>query len=247
MNQIDLGGRTAVVTGGCSGIGLAVADRLAASGAQVSIWDRDETGMRKIADARPGIAFTRVDVTSEEDVVRAVAQTLAHLSSIDILVNAAGIGGERVKVVDCSYGEWLRVLDVNLNGTFLCCREVLKSMLQTGYGRIVNVASIAGKEGNAFAAHYSAAKAGVIALTKALAKEALEGDIRINCVAPAAIQTALFEAMPPERQKIAAGRIPLGRVGRADEVAAMIAWMASAECSFTTGFAFDLSGGRATY
>ena len=136
---------------------------------------------------------------------------------------------------------------MNLNGTFLCCREVLKHMQRAGYGRVVNVASIAGKEGNAFAAHYSAAKAGVIALTKALAKEAVDGDIRINCVAPAAVQTALFDALPVDRQKVAAAKIPMGRVGRPEEVAAMIAWIASAECSFTTGFAFDLSGGRATF
>ena len=247
MNQIDLAGRTAVVTGGCRGIGLAVVDRMVASGARVAIWDMDDAQMRRAAEARPGVVTCRVDVTREDEVAGAVARTLEAMGSVDILVNAAGIAGERLKVVDCSYREWLRVIDVNVNGTFLCCREVLKQMQRSGYGRIVNVSSIAGKEGNAFAAHYSAAKAGVIALTKALAKEAVDGDIRINCVAPAAVQTALFEALPLERQNVAASRIPMGRVGRADEIAAMIAWIASAECSFTTGFAFDLSGGRATY
>jgi 3-oxoacyl-[acyl-carrier protein] reductase len=245
MNRIDLDGRRAVVTGGCRGIGLAVVERMLASGATVTVWDVDEAELAKIA-TRPGVTTRRVDVTREQDVAQGIAAAAAD-ARIDILVNAAGIAGQRVKMVDCGYAEWLRVVDVNLNGTFLCCRETLRHMQSTGYGRIVNVASIAGKEGNAFAGHYSAAKAGVIALTKALAKEALDGDIRINCVAPAAVQTALFEAMPPDRQKVAVGRIPLGRAGRPGEVAAMIAWIASEECSFTTGFAFDLSGGRATY
>jgi len=246
MNRIDLTGRRALVTGGCRGIGLAVVERMLASGATVIVWDVDEAELAHVA-TRPGITTRKVDVTREQEVVTGVAAAVEGGNRVDILVNAAGIAGQRVKMVDCSYDEWLRVVDVNLNGTFLCCRETLRHMQSTGYGRIINVASIAGKEGNAFAGHYSSAKAAVIALTKALAKEALDGDIRINCVAPAAVQTALFEAMPAERQKAAMGRIPLGRVGRPEEVAAMIAWMASEECSFTTGFAFDLSGGRATY
>lgn len=247
MNRIDLEGRMAVVTGGCRGIGLAVVERLRASGAIVAIFDIDAGGLARVAARLPGTRVYTVDVTREADVTAAFDCAALDLGRIDITVNAAGIAGSRILVADCSHAEWLRVIDVNLNGTFLCCREALKQMHKTGYGRIVNVASIAGKEGNAFAAHYSAAKAGVIALTKALAKESLEGDVRVNCVAPAAVQTALFEGMPEERQKAAVSRIPLGRAGRVEEVAAMIAWIASEECSFTTGFAFDLSGGRATY
>jgi len=247
MNRIDLEGRTAVVTGGCRGIGLAVVERLLQSGARVAIWDVDAAETRKVADAHPGVSAHTVDVTHEQAVRDAVATTLRDVTRIDILVNAAGIAGARIPLADCSLAEWQRVLDVNLNGTFLCCREIVRHMRDNGYGRIVNVASIAGKEGNAMAGHYSAAKAAVIAFTKALAKEHLEGDVRINCIAPAAVRTALFDGMPPDRQKVAVSRIPLGRAGRADEIAAMIAWMCSEECSFTTGFAFDASGGRATY
>ena len=247
MNRIDLDGRTAVITGGCRGIGLAVAERMAASGAQIALWDVDVATMERVCARHAGFRAYRVDVTKEDAVAAAAAATVADCGRIDILVNAAGIAGSRIGVVDCTLAEWMRVIEVNLNGTFLCCREVVKHMRGNGYGRIVNLASIAGKEGNAMAAHYSAAKAGVISLTKSLAKETLEGDIRINAIAPAAIDTELFSALPPERQKIAVGRIPMGRAGRAEEVAAMIAWMASAECSFTTGFTFDLSGGRATY
>jgi len=247
MNQIDLEGRTAVITGGGRGIGLAVADRMLASGARVALWDRDADEIRRVVAARPGTIAQVVDVTNEESVIGAVQQTMREFERIDILVNAAGIAGNRVAVVDCPLEEWLRVLDVNLNGTFLCCREVMKEMRKTAYGRIVNVSSMAGKEGNAYVAHYSAAKAGVISLTKSLAKEALEGDIRVNCIAPSAVESDLFRNLTPERRKAAVARIPLGRPGRADEVAALVAWMASEECSFTTGFTFDMSGGRATY
>ena len=247
MNQIDLQGKTAIVTGGCRGIGLAAAVRLAASGARVALWDVDAAEMGRACGAHPEFRAVRVDVTNEDDVAAALRATLAQFARIDILVNAAGIAGQRVAVADCPYPEWLRVIDVNLNGTFLCCRELIRHMRANGAGRIVNLSSIAGKEGNATAAHYSAAKAGVIALTKSLAKENLDGDIRINALAPAAIATELFAGMPPDKQKASLGRIPLGRVGRAEEVAAMIAWIASDECSFTTGFTFDLSGGRATY
>ena len=247
MNRIDLEGRKAVVTGGARGIGLAVADRLIASGARVALWDRDANETQRVAAERgETLAFT-VDVTNEASVVAATEATVRAFGGVDILVNAAGIAGNRVAVVDCALDEWLRVVDVNLNGTFLCCREAMKQMQKAGYGRIVNVSSMAGKEGNAYVAHYSAAKAAVIALTKSLAKEALEGDIRVNCVAPSAVESDLYRNLSPERRKAALARIPLGRPGRVDEVAAMIAWMVSEECSFTTGFTFDLSGGRATY
>ena len=247
MNRIDLAGRTAVITGGSRGIGLAVADRMIASGARVLLWDRDEAELARVAAARSGATTRVLDVTREQDVIAAAGEALTTLGRIDILVNAAGIAGNRAAVVDCPYEEWLRVIDVNLNGTFLCCRAVLKAMRRTGYGRIINISSMAGKEGNAFVAHYSAAKAAVISLTKSLGKENLDGDIRVNAVAPSAVESELFRNLSPERRQASLARIPLGRVGRAEEVAAMVAWMASEECSFTTGFTFDLSGGRATY
>ena len=247
MNQIDLGGRTAVITGGCRGIGLAIADRMAASGARIAIWDMDARALQELSTRRAAFSTSRVDVADEQQVQAAVKATVADLGRIDILVNAAGIAGTRVAVADCSLEEWKRVMSVNLDGTFLCCREVVRQMRDSGYGRIVNIATIAGKEGNAMASHYSAAKAAVIALTKSLGKEMIEHDIRVNAVAPAAVDTDLFSALPADRQKVALARIPMGRAGRTDEVAAMVAWIASAECSFTTGFTFDLSGGRATY
>jgi 3-oxoacyl-[acyl-carrier protein] reductase len=247
MNQIDLNGRNAVITGGCRGIGLAAADRFTRSGARITIWDVDVAAMKRVCAERSDWTWHQVDVTSETAIDAALKASVLALGSIDILVNAAGIAGSRVPAVDCSLSEWQRVLDVNLTGTFLCCRAVVRHMQERGYGRVVNLASIAGKEGNATAAHYSAAKAGVTALTKALAKESLVGDIRINAVAPAAVNTELFSALPLDSQKIAMSRIPLGRAGTVDEVAALIAWMASEECSFTTGFTFDASGGRATY
>jgi 3-oxoacyl-[acyl-carrier protein] reductase len=247
MNRIDLEGKNAVITGGPRGIGLAAAERLAASGARVAMWDIDMAAMERVRAQHPEFLAYRVDVTSEAEVARATAESIGALGRIDILVNAAGIAGQRVTVAECSYAEWLRVIDVNLNGTFLCCREVIRHMRANGAGRIVNMSSMAGKEGNAMASHYSAAKAGVIALTKSLAKESLEGDIRINAIAPSAVETELFSGLAPERQKASLARIPLGRAGRVDEVAALIAWMASDECSFTTGFTFDLSGGRATF
>lgn len=247
MNRIDLDGRTAVITGGSRGIGLAIADRVLGSGARVCLWDRDGDELARVRSARPGISTCVVDVTREADVVAATRDALEALGRIDILVNAAGIAGNRAAVVDCRYEDWLQVIDVNLNGTFLCCREVLKAMRAAGYGRVINISSMAGKEGNAFVAHYSAAKAAVISLTKSLSKEHLEGDIRINAVAPSAVESELFRNLEPERRRASLARIPLGRAGRAEEVAAMVAWMASEECSFTTGFTFDLSGGRATY
>jgi 3-oxoacyl-[acyl-carrier protein] reductase len=247
MNQIDLQGKTAVVTGGCRGIGLAAAKRMAASGARIALWDIDTATLDAVCAANAGFRAYRVDVTREDEVGDALQRTVADFGRIDIFVNAAGIAGQRVAVADCAYAEWLRVVDVNLNGTFLCCRAAIRHMREHGRGRIVNLSSIAGKEGNATAAHYSAAKAGVIALTKSLAKESLDGDIRINALAPAAIATELFAGMPLDKQKASLGRIPLGRVGQAEEAAALIAWIASDECSFTTGFTFDLSGGRATY
>lgn len=247
MNRIDLEGKTAVITGGCRGIGLATAQRMAASGARIAMWDIDVPAMERACADNPGFRSWRVDVTSEAGVAAAFRDTVRDLGQVDIFVNAAGVAGNRGPVAECEYGEWLRVLDVNLNGTFLCCREAIRHMRERGTGRIVNLSSMAGKEGNATSAHYSTSKAGVIALTKSMAKESLAGDIRINALAPSAIETDLFLGMPPDKQKMSLARIPMGRPGRVDEAAAMIAWMASDECSFTTGFTFDLSGGRATY
>lgn len=246
MNQIDLKGRVAVITGGSGGIGMAIAERMIASGAEVVLWDLDPAALDK-AKAKLGVAIHAVDVTKVDAVEDAAAHTAADKRRIDILVNSAGIGGVRSAVANYPVDAWHKIIDVNLNGTFLCCRAVIKQMEKTGYGRIVNIASIAGKEGNPYGSAYSVAKAGVIALTKSIAKELLATEIRVNCVAPAAIETELFHRMSPESQQGSRDRIPLGRLGLPSEVAAMVAWMASEECSFSTGAAFDLSGGRATY
>jgi 3-oxoacyl-[acyl-carrier protein] reductase len=200
------------------------------------------------AKARLGAVETViVDVTDEASVAHATADTVARMGGIDILVNSAGMGGVRSTIADYPVDAWRKIIEVNLTGTFLCCRAVVREMQKTGYGRIINIASIAGKEGNPFGSAYSASKAAVIALTKSLAKENLQTEIRVNCVTPAAVETELFARMSPESQKASRERIPLGRLGRPEEIAAAIAWMASEECSFSTGAVFDLSGGRATY
>ncbi|AWI86780.1 3-oxoacyl-ACP reductase (plasmid) [Alloyangia pacifica] len=235
MNAIDLQDRVAVITGGCGGIGAAVRARFQASGATALSWDID-----KAADAQ-------IDCTDETSVDKALQATLSRFRRIDILVNAAGITGHTLPIEDYSLREWRRTLDINLTGTFLCCRAVVPSMRARNYGRIVNLASVAGKEGNPAMVAYSAAKGGVIALTKALAKELTDTDIRVNSVAPAIIETDLIKQMAPEIRKAMIAKIPLDRLGRPEEVASMIAWLSSEECSFSTGACFDLSGGRATY
>ncbi|WP_011579758.1 MULTISPECIES: SDR family NAD(P)-dependent oxidoreductase [Chelativorans] len=247
MNLIDLKGRKAIITGGSGGIGLAVARRMIASGAEVALWDLASESLRQAKAELDNVATVSVDVTSESDVERATQETAAKLGGIDILVNAAGIGGVRSTVAQYPVEAWRKIIEVNLTGTFLCCRSVVREMEKTGYGRIVNISSIAGKEGNPFGSAYSAAKAAVISLTKSLAKELLATEIRVNCVTPAAVETELFQKMSPESQSASRERIPLGRLGRPEEIAAMIVWMCSEECSFTTGAVFDLSGGRATY
>jgi 3-oxoacyl-[acyl-carrier protein] reductase len=234
MNQLDLKGRVAVVTGGRIGIGAAIAQRMEASGARVRIWDI-------------GDKDAPVDVTDQAAIERATERTIAELGRIDILVNNAGIAGMTMPVVDYPVHEWKRVIDIDLNGPFLCCRAVVPHMVKAGYGRIVNIASIAGKEGNPNAAAYAAAKGGVIAFTKALGKELAKTGVLVNCVTPAAAQTAILEQVTPEFASFMLSKIPMGRFVRVDEIAALVGWLASEDCSFSTGGVFDISGGRATY
>lgn len=250
MNQIDLAQRYAVVTGGAQGIGFAIASRLLACGASVSLWDRDQDLLadaveecRKIGNA-DAIA---VDVADEASVKNAVAETTKKFGKIDILIANAGIAGPTVKTWEYPVEAWKQVIDVDLTGVFLCCRAVVPHMIHRNYGRIVNVASIAGKEGNPNASAYSAAKAGVIALTKSLGKELATYNIAVNCITPAAARTRIFEQISQEHIDYMLSRIPRGRFVAVDEIAAMVAWIVSEENSFTTGAIFDLSGGRATY
>ena len=233
MNQLDFAGRVAVVTGGAQGIGAAIAKRLKASGAKVAIWDLD--------------GLPRVDVADQASIDAAVKRTIAELGKIDVLVNNAGIAGPSMPVVDYPVEQWKRVIDIDLNGPFLCCRAVVPHMVKAGYGRIVNIASIAGKEGNPNAAAYAAAKGGLIAFTKALGKELAQSGVLVNCVTPAAAQTAILEQVTPEFAKYMLSKIPMGRFVRVEEIAALVSWLASDECSFSTGAVFDISGGRATY
>ncbi|MEO1456166.1 MAG: SDR family NAD(P)-dependent oxidoreductase [Pseudomonadota bacterium] len=246
MNSIDLKGKTAVVTGGAQGIGRAVAERFIASGAKVTIWDMDRMLGMETAEAI-GADFVDVDVTDWDRVRSATARSTAEMGRIDILVNNAGIAGQNTTVADYPVEEWRRVLALDLDGVFHGCKAVVPGMIEAGYGRIVNVASIAGKEGNPNACAYSAAKAGVIALTKSLGKELAGHDIAVNCVTPAAARTAIFDQMTEEHIGYMLSKIPRNRFVEPAEIAAMIAWLASAENSFTTGGVFDLSGGRATY
>src|SRR5262245_32215361 len=250
MNQIDLSGRVAVVTGGAQGIGRAIAERFLDSGAAIAIWDRDAKLSDKAAvelKARGRIEAFAVDVTVLDAVERARDATLAAFESVDILVNNAGIAGPNVRTWEYPPEAWDDVLDVNLSGTFNCCRAVVPHMIARNYGRIVNVASIAGKEGNPNAPAYSASKAGVIALTKSLGKELAAHDIAVNCITPAAARTAIFDQMSQEHIDYMLSKIPRGRFVTVEEIAALAAFCASAECSFTTGAVFDISGGRATY
>jgi 3-oxoacyl-[acyl-carrier protein] reductase len=235
--------RTAVVTGGVSGIGAGIARRLAAEGAVLSLWDRDEAALAKAANHHT----VALDVTDPEAVHRAAAATNGALGKIDILVTSARITGPNMPTWEYPVADWDRVIDINLKGVFYACRAVVPFMLAGGYGRIVNIASIAGKEGNPNASAYSASKAGVIGLTKSLGKELAQTEIRVNCVTPAAVKTPLFDQMTPQQIDWMLSKIPLGRFGAIDEIASLILWLASEECSFSTGAVFDISGGRATY
>jgi 3-oxoacyl-[acyl-carrier protein] reductase len=235
MNRIDLEGRVALIGGGAGGIGQAVRARFIASGASVVTWDLSDK------------ADDKVDVTDEAAVAGGMARLIAKFGKLDILVNAAGITGPDVPIEQYSLSDWRRTLDVNLTSTFLCCKAVVPLMRARNAGRIVNLASIAGKEGNANMVGYSAAKGAVIAMTKALGKELANTEIRVNAIAPAVIETDLVKQMTAATLKTVVAKIPLGRMGRPEEVAAMVAWLSSDECSFSTGATFDLSGGRATY
>jgi 2-dehydro-3-deoxy-L-rhamnonate dehydrogenase (NAD+) len=248
MNQLDFQGRHAVVTGGASGLGLAIAQRLIQSGGSVSLWDRDEAMARQAAQALGARAgAVGVDVTDHAAVQRALQSTLQAAGRIDALVNSAGITGPNVKLWDYPVDAWRQVMDINLHGLFLCCREIVPVMRGANYGRIVNIASVAGKDGNPNASAYSASKAAVIALTKSLGKELADTGIHVNCVTPAAVKTAMFDQMTQEHIQFMLSKIPMGRFGLPEEIAAMVGWLCTEECSFSTGAVFDLSGGRSTY
>ena len=249
MNSIDLNGRIAVVTGGASGIGLAIAQRFAASGAKVVIWDINPQAAKEAAAglAGGGHLGVSVDVTGEVSVAAATASTVKAFERLDILVCSAGITGPNTTTWEYGVADWRKVMDVNVNGVFMCNRAVIPAMLKNDYGRIINIASVAGKEGNPNASAYSASKAAVIGLTKSVGKELAKTGVRANCVTPAAVKTAIFDQMSQQHIDFMLSKIPMARFGLIEEIAAMIAWLASEECSFSTGAVFDLSGGRATY
>ncbi|TAM56391.1 SDR family oxidoreductase [bacterium] len=253
MNKIDLDGRVAIVTGGARGIGHAIVRRLLQSGAAVAIWDADEGRLAQAAQTleaafgAPRVATQAVELTREDEVEAAARATAQRFGKIDILVNNAGITGGNAPTWELEPQAWRRVIEVNLVAPYLVCRAVVPRMLENGYGRIVNIASIAGKEGNPNASHYSASKAGLIGLTKSLGKELAGKNILVNAVTPAAAKTDIFAQMTAEHIEYMRSRIPMGRFLEVEEVAAMVAWLASEECSFTTGSVVDISGGRAVY
>lgn len=248
-NHYHFAGRHAVITGGAAGIGLAIAKRLAAGGATLSLWDRDagqlEAARASLAEAQ--VQCVLVDVGSEAAVNEARDTTLAGNARVDILVNSAGITGPNATVCDYPVEEWDQVMRINLRGPFLTCRALAPVMRANDYGRIVNIASIAGKEGNPNASAYSASKAGLIALTKSLGKELAQTGVRVNCITPAAVRTAMFAQMTQQHIDYMLSKIPMGRFGMPEEIATMVAWLASEDCSFSTGAVFDISGGRGTY
>ena len=250
MNQIDLKNKTAVVTGGAQGIGLAIAERFLVSGASVCLWDRDEKMVNKTAASlasKGNVEAVVMDVTDLDSVRNAVRKTQDALGGIDLLICNAGIAGPSGKLWEYPPDEWQKVIDIDLTGVFNCLHLVTPLMIEKDYGRIVNVASVAGKDGNPNAGPYSAAKAGVIALTKSLGKELAEYDIAVNCITPAAAKTQIFEQMSEEHIQYMLSKIPRNRFLKVEEAASMVAWLCSAENSFTTGGVFDLSGGRSTY
>jgi 2-dehydro-3-deoxy-L-rhamnonate dehydrogenase (NAD+) len=250
MNQIDLKGRVAVVTGGAQGIGLAISQRLLASGARVVMWDIDadklESARASLSGAGP-VSGHVVELTDDAAVASVTAATLAAAGRIDILVNNAGITGGNAVTWELDPAVWRRVIEVNLIGPYLTCRHVAPVMARQGWGRVVNIASVAGKEGNPNASHYSASKAGLIALTKSLGKELATQGVLVNAIAPAVARTAMFDQMTQAHIDYMLGKIPMGRFVQVEEIAAMVAWLSSEDCSFSTGAVFDITGGRSTY
>lgn len=250
MNKIDLAGRAGIVTGGARGIGYAIAARLLDSGAKVMLWDRDAAALEKAAAALKGkgtVATATADVTDEESLKRAFESAVKAFGKIDILVNNAGIAGPNLKTWDYPAKDFRQVIEIDLVGVFLGCKVAAPHMMANRYGRIVNIASIAGKDGNPNAPAYSAAKAGVIALTKSLGKELATSGVMVNCVTPAAAKTDIFAQMTQQHIDFMLSKIPMNRFVEVEEIAALVSWLASEECSFSTGATFDISGGRAVY
>jgi 3-oxoacyl-[acyl-carrier protein] reductase len=248
MNQIDMAGRVAVITGGARGIGLAVAQRAVASGAHVALWDKDAAKLEEAAASLAGkVTIHALDLTDEEAVRDAAAMTQATHGRIDILVNNAGITGGNAPTWKLPPAEWRRVIEVNLIAPYLVASAIVPGMVEVGYGRVVNIASVAGKEGNPNASHYSASKAGLIALTKSLGKELAQSGVLVNCVTPAAAKTDIFDQMTESQIAYMLSKIPMGRFVQVEEIAALVAWLMSEDCSFRTGGVFDVTGGRSTY
>lgn len=240
-------GRTAIVTGGASGLGLRTAMRIVAEGGRVALWDANADTLRAAAASTQAVHVAQVDVADPAAVAAAVEESAARLGRVDILVASAGITGATGPVWEFPIESWQRVIDVNLNGLFYCCRAVVPFMLKNGYGRIVNVASVAGKEGNPNASAYSASKAGVIGLTKSLGKELATKGVLVNCITPATFESPILQQLPQSQVDYMRGKIPMGRLGEVDESVALVCWLASDECSFSTAATFDISGGRTTY
>lgn len=252
MNRIDMQGRFAIVTGGASGIGTAICQRFANSGARVAVWDLDGNAGVSAAAGLPTVSGgahigVQVDVANDASVGSAMQRTLEAFGRLDVMVCSAGITGPNKVTWEYDPDDWRKVIDVNLNGVFLCNRAAVPAMLANDYGRIVNIASIAGKDGNPNAPAYSTSKAGVIGLTKSIGKETARTGIRVNCITPAAVHTPIFEQMTQQHIDFMLSKIPMGRFGLVEEIAAMVAWLSSEECSFSTGAVFDVSGGRAVY
>ena len=246
MNQIDLKDKVAIITGGAQGFGYSMVERFSKSGAKVVIWDKDEELLKSLT-LPENVSYELVDITSYDSVQKSTIATLDKNNKIDILINNAGIAGPSFKTWEYPIDQWQNVIDIDLTGLFYCCKSIVPHMIKANYGRIVNIASIAGKEGNPNAMPYSAAKAGVIALTKSLGKELADKNIAVNCVTPAAAKTRIFDQISQEHIDYMLSKIPRGRFIKVDELASMVSWLVSEENSYTTGAVFDLSGGRATY
>ena len=246
MNQIDLKDKVAIITGGGQGFGYSMVERFSKSGAKVVIWDKDEELLKSLT-LPENVNYELVDITSYDSVQKSTIATLDKNNKIDILINNAGIAGPSFKTWEYPIDQWQNVIDIDLTGLFYCCKSIVPHMIKANYGRIVNIASIAGKEGNPNAMPYSAAKAGVIALTKSLGKELADKNIAVNCVSPAAAKTRIFDQISQEHIDYMLSKIPRGRFIKVDELASMVSWLVSEENSYTTGAVFDLSGGRATY